>query len=136
MTGLEFTARQNETEQLTVHVIWMTSGLGCDGDTVAMTAATQPSLEDLLTRSLPGMPGVALYNPFLAVENGDDFMQAWYDAEAGQAGPVHPRARGRGAERADQRRRALGRARHRPGQPASRSPPTSGSTGWRRARRS
>ena len=57
-------------EQLTVHVIWMTSGLGCDGDTVAMTAATQPSLEDLLYRTLPGTPGVALYNPFLAVESG------------------------------------------------------------------
>jgi hydrogenase small subunit len=83
----EFTERQNETEQLTVHVIWMTSGLGCDGDTVAMTAATQPSLEDLLTRALPGMPGVALYNPFLAVETGNDFMQAWYDAEAGKLDP-------------------------------------------------
>ncbi len=27
------------------------------------TAATQPSLEDLLHRTLPGTPGVALYNP-------------------------------------------------------------------------
>ena len=44
MSGLEFTAHQTRSEQLTVHVIWMTSGLGCDGDTVAMTAATQPSL--------------------------------------------------------------------------------------------
>jgi len=87
MTGLEFTARQAETEQLTVHVIWMTSGLGCDGDTVAMTAATQPSLEDLLTRALPGMPGVALYNPLLAVESGEGFMRAWYDAEAGKLDP-------------------------------------------------
>ena len=68
-------------------MIWMTSGLGCDGDTVAMTAATQPSLEDLLTRALPGMPGIALYNPFLAVETGDDFMQAFYDAEAGKLDP-------------------------------------------------
>ena len=65
----------------------MTSGLGCDGDTVAMTAATWPSLEDLLTRALPGMPGVALYNPMLAVETGDDFMRAWYDAEAGKLDP-------------------------------------------------
>ncbi len=74
-------------EQLTVHVIWMTSGLGCDGDTVAMTAATSPSLEDLLHRTLPGTPGVALYNPLLAVESGEDFMQAWYDAEAGRLDP-------------------------------------------------
>ena len=67
------------SEHLTVHIIWMTSGLGCDGDTVAMTAATQPSLEDLLHRTLPGTPGVALYNPFLAVESGEDFMKAWYE---------------------------------------------------------
>ena len=87
MSSTEFAPRQAETEQLTVHVIWMTSGLGCDGDTVAMTAATQPSLEDLLHRALPGMPGVALYNPFLAVESGEEFMRAWYDAEAGKLDP-------------------------------------------------
>ena len=87
MSSTEFAPRQAETEQLTVHVIWMTSGLGCDGDTVAMTAATQPSLEDLLNRTLPGMPGVALYNPFLAVESGEEFMRAWYDAEAGRLDP-------------------------------------------------
>ena len=113
----------------------MTSGLGCDGDTVAMTAATQPSLEDLLNRTLPGMPGVALYNPFLAVENGDDFMRAWYDAEAGKLDPFILVLEGAVPERADQRRRALGRARRRP-VTASRSPRTSGSTAWPRRRRS
>jgi hydrogenase small subunit len=87
MTGIEFTARQAETEQLTVHILWMTSGLGCDGDSVAMTAATRPSLEDLLTRALPGMPGVALYNPLLAVETGEDFMRAFYDGAAGRLDP-------------------------------------------------
>ena len=87
MSDVEFSPRQGETERQTVHIIWMTSGLGCDGDTVAMTAATKPSLEDLLTRALPGMPGIALYNPMLAVENGDEFMRAWYDAEAGKLDP-------------------------------------------------
>ena len=100
---------------LTVHVIWMTSGLGCDGDTVAMTAATQPSLEDLLTRALPGMPGVALYNPFLAVEYRPRLHAGLLRRGGRQARPVHPRARGRGPQRGDQRRRPLGRARHRPG---------------------
>ena len=27
-----------------IDVLWITAGLGCDGDTIAMTAATQPSL--------------------------------------------------------------------------------------------
>jgi hypothetical protein len=29
-------------------VLWITAGLGCDGATIAMTAATQPSIEDVL----------------------------------------------------------------------------------------
>jgi hypothetical protein len=35
-------------ERTPVNVLWITSGLGCDGDSIAMTAATNPSLDDLL----------------------------------------------------------------------------------------
>ena len=42
-------------------------------------------------------------------------MRPWFDAAAGQARPVHPRARGVGPERGDQRRRPLGGLRRRPG---------------------
>jgi hypothetical protein len=52
----------------------MTSGLGCDGESVAMTSATSPRLEDLLGDSILGAPPVVLHNPLLAVEVGDDFM--------------------------------------------------------------
>ena len=31
-----------------VHVVWITAGLGCDGDSVSITAATQPSIEDVI----------------------------------------------------------------------------------------
>lgn len=34
-------------------VLWITAGLGCDGDTIAMTAATQPSIEDILLGAIP-----------------------------------------------------------------------------------
>jgi hydrogenase small subunit len=27
-----------------VHILWITAGLGCDGDSVSITAATQPSI--------------------------------------------------------------------------------------------
>src|SRR5712692_4839164 len=27
-----------------IDILWITAGLGCDGDTIAMTAATQPSI--------------------------------------------------------------------------------------------
>jgi len=61
-------------------VLWITAGLGCDGDTIAMTAATQPSIEDILLGSLPWIPKVALYNPFLSAKNGDEFMAYFHRA--------------------------------------------------------
>lgn len=49
-----------------IDVLWITAGLGCDGDTVSMTAATQPSIEDVLLGAFPGLPHVRLHNPVLA----------------------------------------------------------------------
>ena len=37
-----------------VHILWITAGLGCDGDSVSITAATQPSIEDVLLGAIPG----------------------------------------------------------------------------------
>jgi hydrogenase small subunit len=87
MATMEFVPRQKETEQITAHVIWMTSGLSCDGDSVAMTSATSPSLEDIILGVIPGMPKVVVHTPVLAYENGQEFMQAWYDAEEGKLDP-------------------------------------------------
>jgi len=70
-----------------VSILWITSGLGCDGDSIALTAATNPSLEDLLRGCLPGMPPVILHNPVLAYETGEEFMQAFYTAADGELGP-------------------------------------------------
>ena len=39
-----------------IHVLWLTAGLGCDGDSVSITAATQPSIEDVLLGAIPGLP--------------------------------------------------------------------------------
>jgi hydrogenase small subunit len=65
----------------------MTAGLGCDGDSVSITAATQPSIEDLVLGAIPGLPKVHLHNPVLAYENGDAFMKYWYLAEQGKLDP-------------------------------------------------
>ena len=70
-----------------VHVLWITAGLGCDGDSVSITAATQPSIEDVLLGAIPGLPKVHLHNPVLAYENGDEFMKYWYQAEEGRLDP-------------------------------------------------
>ena len=70
-----------------VHIVWMTAGLGCDGDSVSITAATQPSIEDVLLGAIPGLPKVHLHNPVLAYENGADFRKYWYAAAAGKLEP-------------------------------------------------
>jgi hydrogenase small subunit len=70
-----------------VHIIWMTGGLSCDGDSVSITAASQPSVEDVVLGAIPGLPKVHLHNPVLAYENGDDFMKYWYMAEKGRLEP-------------------------------------------------
>ena len=57
-----------------VHIVWITAGLGCDGDSVSITAAMQPSIEDVLLGAIPGLPKVYLHNPVLAYENGGEFL--------------------------------------------------------------
>jgi hydrogenase small subunit len=86
-TRIPLAQDRGEIERRPVNVLWMTSGLGCDGDSVAMTAATNPSLEDLLRGCFPGMPPVIIYNPVLAYETGEDFMRAWFEAAAGKLEP-------------------------------------------------
>jgi hypothetical protein len=39
-------AKSQETEAVTAHILWLTTGLSCEGDSVAMTSITNPSLED------------------------------------------------------------------------------------------
>ena len=70
-----------------VTVLWITAGLGCDGDTIAMTAATQPAIEDLIGGALPWVPRISLHNPFLSTENGDEFLVPFHDAAAGRIEP-------------------------------------------------
>ena len=68
-------------------VLWITAGLGCDGDTIAMTAATQPSLEDLVLGTIPGVPKMVLHNPCLAYAVGDEFLKPFHRAAAGELDP-------------------------------------------------
>ena len=68
-------------------ILWFTAGLGCDGDTIAMTAATQPSIEDIVLGSMPWIPKVRLHNAFLSSENGEEFMEFFYAAAEGRSRP-------------------------------------------------
>jgi len=49
-----------------MHILCITAGLSCDGDSVSTTAATLPSLEDVILGAVPNLPKVHLHNPVLA----------------------------------------------------------------------
>jgi hydrogenase small subunit len=70
-----------------IDILWLTAGLACDRDTISITAATQPGLEDVLLGALPGLPRVRLHNPVLAYETGDDFLAVWHRADEGKLDP-------------------------------------------------
>src|SRR6476620_5647393 len=61
--------------------------MSCDGDTVSITAASQPSLEDVLLGLVPGIPKVHLHNKVLAYETGEDFMTPFRKAARGELAP-------------------------------------------------
>jgi hydrogenase small subunit len=71
-----------------VHLLWITAGLGCDGDTIALTAARQPSIEQLVEGCIPGLPRLTFHNPLLAYEVGDDFIALAQRAADGQMEPL------------------------------------------------
>ncbi len=74
-------------EQGTLDILWITAGLSCDGDSVSITAATQPSLEDIVLGAIPGLPAVRLHHPVLAFENGAEFLKPFHAAARGELAP-------------------------------------------------
>ena len=68
-----------------VHVFWL-AGMSCDGCSVAVTGATNPSVEDLLAGTIPGMPRAVLHHPVLSVSAGAGFARAFRDAANGELG--------------------------------------------------
>lgn len=79
-------------KETVVHILWINAGLSCDGDSVALTAAMQPSIEDIVFGVLPGLPKVAVHWPLIAPEVGpvggdDDFIQWFFKGERGEIDP-------------------------------------------------
>ncbi len=58
-----------------VHILWISEGMSCDGDSVSITAASLPSIEDVLLGNIPGIPKVHLHNKVLSPTlGGEEFM--------------------------------------------------------------
>ncbi len=83
-SGFHGRTTQHQPEVAAVDILWITAGLGCDGDSIAITAATQPSLEDILLGAIPGLPRVTLHHPVLSIEVGEKFLAPFYQAGEGR----------------------------------------------------
>ncbi|MBA4170344.1 MAG: hydrogenase expression protein HypE, partial [Chloroflexi bacterium] len=66
-----------------VHAFWL-AGMSCDGCSISVTGATNPSVEDLLTGGVSGLPTVVLHHPVLSVENGQEFIRPFKEAADGE----------------------------------------------------
>ena len=71
-----------------IHVLWINAGLSCDGDSVSLTSAMYPSVEDLALGILPGLPTVHFHWPLIDYENAaighdQDFIHWFHEAEEG-----------------------------------------------------
>ncbi len=110
----------------------MTTGLSLRGrlgrdDRRPRTRASRTSSRAII----PGMPRVVIHNQVLAYEVGAGVHPGLVRRRGGQARPVRADHRGLDREREDQRRRPLVGLRRQSRERASRSRPTSGSTGSR-----
>src|SRR4030088_1631822 len=64
-----------------VHILWISEGMSCDGDSVSITAAGQPSIEDVLLGAIPGLPEVKLHNKVLSPTlGGEEFLLPYRQA--------------------------------------------------------
>src|ERR671937_2618320 len=68
-----------------VHAFWL-AGMSCDGCSIATVGATEPSVEDLLSGTIPGVPRVVLHHSVLSIEAGEEFVHNYELAEAGELG--------------------------------------------------
>jgi hypothetical protein len=67
-----------------VHVLWINAGLSCDGDSVSLTNAKNPSVEDLVLGVIPGLPKVQFHWPLIDYTTGDEFIQWFWKAARGE----------------------------------------------------
>src|SRR3954467_11067931 len=68
-----------------VHILWISEGMSCDGDSVSITAAGQPSIEDVLLGAIPWPPKVNLHNKVLSPTlGGEEFLLSARAAARGE----------------------------------------------------
>src|SRR5919197_3103026 len=67
-----------------VNILWISEGMSCDGDSVSVTAAGQPGIEDVVLGAIPGLPKVNLHNKVLSPTlGGEEFLKPFRAAVDG-----------------------------------------------------
>ena len=69
----------------TTHVFWL-SGMSCDGCSVAMMGANNPSVEDFVLDRMTDLPYVSIHHPMISEESGQEFTAAYAAAADGSLG--------------------------------------------------
>ena len=91
-----------------IDVLWINAGLSCDGDTIAMTAATQPSIEDLvlgnsavdsqsqLSQSVPGLRKRRRISRAVSTgrRRASSILSFWWWKDRFPTKPIRPRVTG------------------------------------------
>jgi hydrogenase small subunit len=71
-----------------MHILWISEGMSCDGDTISVTAADRPAIEDLVLGLIPGLPKVSLHHKLLSpTMGGEEFLAPFRAAVAGELEP-------------------------------------------------
>ncbi len=69
-----------------VYVTWF-AGMSCDGCSISVLGATNPSLEMLLAGQVPGLPQVILSHCALSIESGEEYVENLRKCERGERWP-------------------------------------------------
>jgi len=68
-----------------LHILWISEGMSCDGDTISVTAATLPAIEEVVLGLIPGIPKVHLHNKVLSPTlGGEEFLKPFRAAARGE----------------------------------------------------
>ena len=72
-----------------IDVLWLTAGLGCDGDTISIHCGHAAECgEDVFSEEeFPGFRGSDFTTRYCPTENGDEFLRTWHAAAEGRLAP-------------------------------------------------
>jgi hydrogenase small subunit len=73
------------TSNLTVHLFWLAADVGGSRD--SLSAATLPIVEDLVARTVPGLPKVVCHSPLGDDRRDAGVIQCFWKAAAGELDP-------------------------------------------------